>query len=609
MEGSATMRAVCREKLESQGFWCETAASAKEAEKAINTALDDHRPFDGMLLDSILPDMDGIEFMKKIAGDSRFSDLAVMILTEHPDKEIWQIMANRVNCEIQLKEKIDFLPTRMGKFIELHCGEQRVHRQFFEFSKELGEGKNEKILLVDDSATVIAKYKMLLEGAGYNVVTAMGFNEGLAVARREQPCLAILDYFMPDGNGDELCQKLLEDPLVPNIVAVVMFSQKKEIVESALKAGAIDLICKDDPVHIFLMRIASILQVIRAHHERGRLDILTKVTNALGVGIMLQSKDSMTPLNLLMQEFMGICPALANRILSQKDKTILKLVCRNGRHLNFKINQIKIAADYYAILVQDITDRLKWEDDLKKANKKAEQANRAKSEFLANMSHELRSPLNSILLLSKYLAENKENKLTEKMVECASTIYTSGGELLNLVNGLLDLAKAESGKMSVVPEKTGIREIAGVMEKNFKPVAENNGVKFDIHIAENVPETIFTDFQRLSQILTNLLSNSFKFTLGGSVSLEICCRNSVLPVTFMVKDTGTGIAPEQLETIFEAFKQADGSTSRKYGGTGLGLSISRELTALLGGTLEVSSILDRGSVFTLSLPERIPGNY
>jgi len=244
-------------------------------------------------------------------------------------------------------------------------------------------------------------------------------------------------------------------------------------------------------------------------------------------------------------------------------------------------------------------------EEIEQKAKDLDIASRYKSEFLANMSHELRTPLNSILLLSKHLSDNRDGNLTEKQVECASTVHTSGNELLSLINEVLDLAKVESGKMILEPEDTAIRDITGAMERNFRPVAENKGVGFDIRIAEGVSETIRTDSQRLSQILKNLLSNAFKFTEKGSVTLEVCTRDSAAPVTFMVKDTGTGIPRDKLETVFQAFKQADGSTSRKHGGTGLGLSISRELAHFLGGTLEASSALGKGSVFTLSLPETL----
>lgn len=231
-------------------------------------------------------------------------------------------------------------------------------------------------------------------------------------------------------------------------------------------------------------------------------------------------------------------------------------------------------------------------------------ASQYKSEFLANMSHELRTPLNSLLILAQILSENKEKNLTDRQMEYASTIYTSGHNLLNLINDILDLTKVESGKMEIVLDEVPIREVVASIERSFRPVALDKGLEFTVHIADNFPQNLFTDEQRLEQILTNLLSNSFKFTAQGSVHLMIGVEGSDHGHTavFAIKDTGIGIQKEKQEVIFEAFKQADGTTSRKFGGTGLGLSISRELANLLGGSIRVESREDSGSIFTLSLP-------
>ncbi len=239
-----------------------------------------------------------------------------------------------------------------------------------------------------------------------------------------------------------------------------------------------------------------------------------------------------------------------------------------------------------------------------------EAAGRYKSEFLSNMSHELRTPLNSILLLSKHLADNRDGNLTEKQVECADTVHTSGNELLNLINDVLDLTKIEAGHMVLKPEDTLLKDITRAMERNFKPVAEEKGIEFHTVISETLPPIIRTDVQHLSQILKNLLSNAFKFTDKGSVTLEVCRPGTVKnasttdkTIAFMVKDTGHGIPEDKQDIVFQAFKQADGSISRNYGGTGLGLSISREYANLLGGDLKLSSSEGEGSVFTLCIPE------
>ena len=244
----------------------------------------------------------------------------------------------------------------------------------------------------------------------------------------------------------------------------------------------------------------------------------------------------------------------------------------------------------------------------KEVEKKAEEvatASRYKSEFLANMSHELRTPLNSIILLSQHLSRNKANNLTEKQVECASTVYSSGTELLTLINEILDLAKVESGKLQLSVEKCDITNIAASMDNIFQPLAHENGVEFVIDVPLIMIEGFWSDCRRISQILKNLLANAFKFTKSGRITLRICVKDDVLPVKMIVQDTGIGIARNKLETIFQAFRQEDGSTSREYGGTGLGLSISKELAALLGGTLEVESTPGQGSIFTLSLPKNI----
>ncbi|MET0285325.1 MAG: ATP-binding protein, partial [Polyangiales bacterium] len=228
-----------------------------------------------------------------------------------------------------------------------------------------------------------------------------------------------------------------------------------------------------------------------------------------------------------------------------------------------------------------------------------------KSEFLANMSHELRTPLNSLLILSKMLAENRDGNLTEEQVKFAETVYSSGNDLLSLINEILDLSKVEAGKMPIDPKTFSLREVRDYLEQTFRHVSDQKGLSFEIHMESSLPATMFSDISRLQQILKNLLSNAFKFTSRGGVELTIG-RVTEGPnenqVFFSVKDSGIGISLDKQKLIFEAFQQADGTTSRKYGGTGLGLTISREIARLLGGSIEVVSAPEQGSVFTLLLP-------
>ncbi len=236
-----------------------------------------------------------------------------------------------------------------------------------------------------------------------------------------------------------------------------------------------------------------------------------------------------------------------------------------------------------------------------------------KSEFLANMSHELRTPLNSLLILAKLLSDNDERTLTAKQVDYAKTIHAAGNDLLALISQILDLSKIEAGKLQIEPQRVALGDVRDYVEGTFRQVAEQKAVDFAVALGADAPPRITTDAQRLQQILKNLLSNAFKFTERGRVALRIervrelprgieRLANAAELVAFAVSDTGIGIAEDKQQLIFEAFQQADASTSRMYGGTGLGLTISRELAHLLGGEITVHSAPSVGSTFTLYLP-------
>ena len=230
-----------------------------------------------------------------------------------------------------------------------------------------------------------------------------------------------------------------------------------------------------------------------------------------------------------------------------------------------------------------------------------EQASRYKSDFLANMSHELRTPLNSLLILSKLLGDNQGGNLTDEQVKYAQTIQSSGNDLLTLINDILDLSKIEAGQVEVRPETVLLERLSQDLHQLFDPVANQRNLTFDATVADDCPTKLDVDRQRLDQILKNLLSNALKFTETGGVRLDIAPVDDDC-IAFAVIDTGIGISDDQQREIFDAFRQADGTISRKYGGTGLGLSISRELARLLGGTITLSSKPGEGSRFTLTIP-------
>lgn len=230
-----------------------------------------------------------------------------------------------------------------------------------------------------------------------------------------------------------------------------------------------------------------------------------------------------------------------------------------------------------------------------------EQASQYKSDFLANMSHELRTPLNSLLILSKLLGDNADGNLSAEQVKFARTIESSGNDLLTLINDILDLSKIEAGHVEIQATQVSTERLASDLRKMFEPLAQQRGLELDIALADDAPRSIETDRQRLEQVLKNLLSNAIKFTERGSVTLSISSKDDD-QIEFAVADTGIGIAPEQRDAIFDAFRQADGTISRKFGGTGLGLSISRELVRLLGGTIRVTSEEGKGSTFIVDVP-------
>ncbi|MFK0151893.1 HAMP domain-containing protein [Streptomyces sp. NPDC090499] len=278
-----------------------------------------------------------------------------------------------------------------------------------------------------------------------------------------------------------------------------------------------------------------------------------------------------------------------------------------------------------AMQLQERSDELqKQQAELQRSNAELEEkaallatSSQYKSEFLANMSHELRTPLNSLLILARLLSDNPDGRLSDQEVQFATTIHRSGSDLLQLINDILDLSKIEAGRMDVRPKRLPLIKLLDYVHATFRPLTLDRGLAFEVTVGEDVPREMYSDEQRLQQILRNLLSNAIKFTAKGRVELRVhrvkdpeqhYVHDSDEVIAFEVSDTGIGIVAEKLPVIFEAFQQADGTTNRKYGGTGLGLSISREIAGLLGGRIVAESEPGTGSTFTLYVPVVSPGH-
>ncbi|KQB98798.1 response regulator [Pedobacter sp. Hv1] len=338
-----------------------------------------------------------------------------------------------------------------------------------------------------------------------------------------------------------------------------------------------------------------------------KLDFLNSISNNIGIAIhVAQNRKKL-------QEFLEETQAQAEELQAQHSEL-------EGLNAELEAQTQKIQASEEELRVQqeellqsnqeleERTSSLEEKNlliqerniDIQQKAEQLAQSTKYKSEFLANMSHELRTPLNSILLLSKLMADNEE--LDKEYTEYASVIQSSGQGLLSLIDEILDLSKIEAGKMSLEIADVMVDEVIADMQSLFKPIAKDKGLELVVVTAKDIPAHISTDKMRLEQVLKNLLSNAFKFTAQGKVSLLLSTDQKYNTLTFKVKDTGIGIAQEKVNLVFEAFQQADGSTRRRFGGTGLGLSISKELAKLLGGNISLESEENVGSEFSLTIP-------
>ncbi|MDI6099593.1 HAMP domain-containing protein [Actinoplanes sp. NEAU-A12] len=327
------------------------------------------------------------------------------------------------------------------------------------------------------------------------------------------------------------------------------------------------------------------------------VNVNTMVANARTDVLLTESQRLAAELQARSEELQARSEELQRSNAELEDKA--SLLARQNRDIETKNSEIEQARQELEARAQQLALASKY-----------------KSEFLANMSHELRTPLNSLLILAQLLAQNPTRNLSPKQVEYATVIHSAGTDLLQLINDILDLSKVEAGKMDIAPEAFELRNLLDYVEATFRPLTSSRGLAFEVSTGADVPTGLFTDEQRLRQVLRNLLSNAVKFTEAGKVRLSIeRARPDELPealaghdtvVAFRVVDTGIGIAEQQLTAIFDAFQQADGTTSRRYGGTGLGLSISREIAYLLGGEIQAQSVLGQGSTFTLYMPIETP---
>ncbi|WJV26052.1 MULTISPECIES: response regulator [Pseudomonas] len=392
-----------------------------------------------------------------------------------------------------------------------------------------------------------------------------------------------VDYFkVSSGLGDG----------VPRSVLVVPTSDDDRV-NGVIELGFLRALSERD-VEFLELIAGNIGTAIEAARYRQRLQEVLAETQQLNEELQVQQEELKT----------------ANEELEEQSRVLKESqVHLEAQQVELEQTNEQLAEQAQALAQQrDAMDRKNGELNqaqvqLQERAEELQRSSKYKSEFLANMSHELRTPLNSSLILAKLLAENPQENLSAEQVQFAESIYSAGNDLLNLINDILDISKVEAGKLEVRPENTSVARLVEGLRGLFQPLTADKGPEFRVELQPGTPQMLFTDRQRVEQILKNLLSNAVKFTEKGQVSLSVS-QQPEAGIAFIVRDSGIGIAPEQQESIFEAFRQADGTTNRRYGGTGLGLSISRDLAALLGGSITVASEPGQGSVFTLVLPEQ-----
>jgi HAMP domain-containing protein/signal transduction histidine kinase/CheY-like chemotaxis protein len=488
-----------------------------------------------------------------------------------------QMIANLKETTLRNQEQ-DWLKSNLAKFTQMLQGQKDLktvtQRILSELAQVVTAHYGAFYILNQNEETQVVKLS-LFSAYGYksekNVPTEFHVGEGLVGQVAFEKERIILSNV--PGNYIKISSSLGKAKPTNLIILPVLFENK---VKAVIELASLDVFSE---THI---------------------DFLEQLTESIGIVINTIEANSRT------EELLTQSQSLAGELKLQQEE-----LSRTNDELQ----------DKALLLVKqknEVEDKNREVEEARKSlEEKAEQltlTSKYKSEFLANMSHELRTPLNSLLILAQQLYENAEGNLNDKQIRYAKTIHSCGDDLIQLINDILDLSKIESGFITANISPVRFAEIAAFAETTFKPISEARHLNFTIETDSNLPTSMETDVQRLNQILKNLLSNSFKFTEKGEVKLKIYeahknwktgninLDNAKKVVAFAISDTGIGIPQEKQNIIFEAFQQAEGSTSRKYGGTGLGLSISRGLAELLGGTIELESNTTLGSTFTLFLP-------
>jgi PAS domain S-box-containing protein len=489
------------------------------------------------------------------------------------------------------------------------------------------------ILIVDDEMVNIAVLQGVLEAAGYQPRAAYNGREALEAIAQSLPDLILLDVMMPELDGFEVCRRVKDSPQGRDIPIIIITAlDDAEDYARAIDCGADDFMTKPFTFAVLRARVRGYLRArqatirLRQSEERYRQlvefspDAMLVCHNNTVLFVNEASRHLLratTPEQLLGTPFLErvhpACRAGVTERLCQVQEyhTASPPLEQQYVRLDGTTVAVEVAAmpisfqgtSAALVVARDITERLQARDALHAAKDAAESANLAKSQFLANMSHELRTPLNAIIGYSEMLLEEGEELEPADFLPDLQKIHGAGKHLLGLINDILDLSKIEAGKMTVCIEPFIVADLIGEVMSTVEPLVAKNANTLNVHVAD-AAGTMHSDLTKVKQSLLNLISNASKFTEQGTITLTITRQTLAGQdwLTFQVCDTGIGMTPEQMGKLFQAFMQADASTTRKYGGTGLGLTITQRFCHMLGGNITVESVSGQGSTFTIHLP-------